>query len=717
MSRLLKILLAVIAVVVVLVLGIAVAVMLLVDPNEYRGEIAAVVEEQTGRAFSIDGELGLRVLPCCAVAIDDTRLGNPAGFDEPDFASVSSVRLGLQLMPLLFEQRIVVDEVTLDGLTVNLLRLADGSANWEFDTGATAQEAPAEPEAAEAELPELSVAGVNISGARLEYRDEQAGTHVAVEELNVTTGPVAANEPIDIDASVRVRDFGSDATIDGAFTSGFMFSTEGAVAELMSVDSKLDIAAPDLPEGGMAVTMRGAAIRADLNSGAATLEDIVATVNAAGVTLDLTAAGSVQGEEIALSGKVTVPSFSPRDVLAHLGEPPIETADPTVLTAMEMTSDWSLGSERLAVESLRMQLDDSQIAGELSTNYASASDTRFNFELDAIDIDRYLVPAEEEAAASGGEVAPDTEIPIETLRGLDVSGRAAIGELKMGGLTLQNVAANIDAGDGVVRIDPSSADVYGGRYEGTVRIDANGDAAKVALKQTLSQVQTGGILQDLYETENLQGLLQANIDAAGSGRTTNELMRSLKGSVVLDLDDAVYQGKDFWYEIRKAVARIKGKPAPETPADPQTQITALGFAGQLSDGVLRSDKLIAEIPFLRVQGGGALNLLENQLDYRLNAKMLSRPNFPDADDLADLERLTIPITVKGDTADPTIGVDLEELAKDAAVQKAKDKILEKLGLDEPADAADTEGNATDQGEKKDDARDLLKKGLRDLFDR
>jgi len=142
MSRLLKILLAIVGVLVVLLLGVAVAVMVLVDPNEYRGEIAAAVEEQTGRSFVIDGELGLRVLPCCAVAIDDTRLGNPPGFDEADFASVDSVRLGLQLLPLLFSQRVVVDEVRLDGLAVNLRRRADGAANWTFETGPPTEAPP-----------------------------------------------------------------------------------------------------------------------------------------------------------------------------------------------------------------------------------------------------------------------------------------------------------------------------------------------------------------------------------------------------------------------------------------------------------------------------------------------------------------------------------------------------------------------------------------------
>jgi AsmA protein len=725
MSRLIKLLLAVVAAVVVLILGIAVAALLLVDPNDYRDEIAALVEEQTGREFAIDGELSLRVLPCCAVAIDDTRLGNPAGFAEPDFASVESVRLGLQLLPLLFERRAVVDEVRLEGLDVKLHRRADGVANWLFDTGAPAEPTPAEPSGGDGALPELSVAGVRIARARVELRDEQAGTHFAAEELNVATGPVAAGAPIDLDVSLRAKDYGSGATVVATLASDLVFAADAAGADLTGVSAELALSAPDLPADGVSVALTGAAVRADLDAGAAALEGIAATIRAAGVELAVDAAGTVSGDRMALSGTVAAREFSPRKLMATLGQPPLETADPDVLKAAALNANWKIAGERLELDGLKLRLDDSGVTGKLGTNFADMSATRFDLALDAIDADRYLAPAPEETSTGGGEVADETEIPADALRELDVAGRVAIGQLRIVGLQLANVTAKVTAKNGVVVIDPSSADVYGGRYAGTIRLDVTGSVPKVTVAQSLEAVQAGEILTDLYDARNLQGLLQGRIDGVGSGRTTTELTRDLKGSVTLDLDDAVYKGKDVWYEIRKTVARIKGKPQPAPPVDPQTEITALGFAGQLADGVLRSDRLAAEIPFIRVQGGGAFDLLQNQLDYRLQARMLSRPNFPDADDLADLERVTIPITVRGDATDPKIGIDLQELAKDAAVQQATDRLLKKFGLEEKQPAGEAPGaegaeappeaEPAEPRDEKDAARDLIKKGLRDLI--
>jgi len=723
MSRLLKFLLIGLAAVLVLMLGIAVAVLLLFDPNDYRDEIAAEVETRTGRTFSIDGELGLRVLPCCAVAIDDTRLGNPPGFDDPDFASVRAVRLGLQLWPLLLERRVVIDEVTLDGLDVKLLRRADGTANWTFDGNEEAA-AEAEEETADATVEplELSVAGVNITDAAIEFRDAAEGTHVIVEDLDVQSGPVAVGEPVDIDVSLTARDVPSQASVTAAFGARLRVTEDLSQAELMDMDAKADIAGPDLPAA--TVAMRATALRADLDSGAVEVNDVVSNITTAGVRLDIVAKGRVAAEQTALTGTLAVPEFSPREVLAELGQPPVETADPAVLGEMELVAVWSLNGERLEVTDLSLRLDDSSVTGTLGTRLGSQAATQFNVAVDVIDLDRYAAPAPESEQSTGGGTGEGSELPSDALRDLDVDGLFTIGQLTMGGLTLQNVVAKLTAKNGLLRIDPSTADVYGGRYEGALQLDVRGDVPQVSFMQTLNSVQAGGMLADLYDTDNLQGLLQASFNGSGSGRTTTELMRGLQGSVALDLDDAVYKGADVWYEIRKSVARIKGKPSPKAPADPQTQITALGFAGQLADGILRSDQLVGEIPFIRVEGTGAFDLLDNQLDYRLRARMLSRPTFPDADDLADLERVTIPITVTGDATAPTIGIDLEELAKDAAVQKVQDRLLKKLGIDEPAategepTGGDTGSNATDQQpDSRDEARDALKKGLRDLLDR
>ena len=69
MSRLLKILGLIVGVVVLLLVVVAVAVTLLFDPNDYKDEITAAVQNATGRQLTLDGDLELAVFPTIRIAV------------------------------------------------------------------------------------------------------------------------------------------------------------------------------------------------------------------------------------------------------------------------------------------------------------------------------------------------------------------------------------------------------------------------------------------------------------------------------------------------------------------------------------------------------------------------------------------------------------------------------------------------------------------------
>ena len=81
MPKALKIGLAALGALLVLLIGIAIALPLLIDPNDYRDTIATKVEEATGRSFAL-GELELKVFPWVKLRVNDAELGNAAGFGD-----------------------------------------------------------------------------------------------------------------------------------------------------------------------------------------------------------------------------------------------------------------------------------------------------------------------------------------------------------------------------------------------------------------------------------------------------------------------------------------------------------------------------------------------------------------------------------------------------------------------------------------------------------
>src|SRR3546814_14662609 len=78
MAKPLKIILLVVGGLVLLVIAALIAVALLFDPNDYRGQIQDKVQEETGREFAL-GDIKLSVFPWLSVQLSDARLGNEIG--------------------------------------------------------------------------------------------------------------------------------------------------------------------------------------------------------------------------------------------------------------------------------------------------------------------------------------------------------------------------------------------------------------------------------------------------------------------------------------------------------------------------------------------------------------------------------------------------------------------------------------------------------------
>lgn len=789
MKGIMKLIIGAVVVLLLAVIVVMVAAIFVFDPDDYREVVSELVYDQTGRTLEIDGGLSINVLPCCSVSLKETRLSNPSGFDEAEFARVESVELGLQLWPLIVRQEILVDDIELDGLNLSLIQRADGVANWTFES----ESAPAEeqPDTAEGDidLSTLSIGGIRIRDAQVSYEDAEAAYRV--KDFKMQTGRIAVGEPVGLEMSFQAEDLKAGMTVqanlDGEINIDPEFSqlvlsglnanvdvsggdlpadavalavtadsleydVNAARAKLKQLKAKVDLSGGDLPADSIAMTVNANAANYDLNAeraklkklranvaleggempaggvaltvaadsvtyklskGRAELEQLDANVDAAGIQLNLTGGGSYAEARADLAGKIKVNKFSPRELLAKLEQPEIVTADPAVLQATEIDGQWSVTDSVFQIDGMDLRLDDTKIQGTAQLNYVDQSDIRFDISVDEINLDRYLPPVSDEPVTSDDTDAGADELPIELLKDLDLQGRARVGEVTVNKTVLQNIEVTINAADGRLKLDPIAANLYGGRYKGKMTLNVARDRPKMRFEHSLKAVQIGGLLGDMMEMENVEGLLTTRFNGSGFARNSDEMLRTMDADLSVDLAEGVYKGLDVWYEIRKARALLKGEPPPQASADPQTSISSMDLVGKVDKGQFASEKLLLEIPFIRIDGQGTANLVKQDMDYRLNARVFGEPEFEDGEDLSDLAKFVIPLTVSGDMASPKIGVDLAELAKDAAVQKVQDKLFEKLGLEESQDGASSgEGDDT----KQDPKDDLIKKGLRDLFD-
>jgi AsmA protein len=209
MKKLFKIIAGVIVVAIVLVVIAAVALPMLVDPQDIKDQLSARVKARTGRDLNIPGEVKLSVFPWLGATLGEVSLGNAAGFSAPVFASTKKVDVRVKLMPL-FSRRVEMDTVTVHGLTLNMERNKQGANNWDDlashdGAGAAGKDAPSSSagsspgEATGQGLAGFAIGGIDVRDGTLSFSDQQTGQSYSIKKLNLTTGALSPGQPVDLE--------------------------------------------------------------------------------------------------------------------------------------------------------------------------------------------------------------------------------------------------------------------------------------------------------------------------------------------------------------------------------------------------------------------------------------------------------------------------------------------------------------------------------------
>jgi len=215
------------------------------------------------------------------------------------------------------------------------------------------------------------------------------------------------------------------------------------------------------------------------------------------------------------------------------------------------------------------------------------------------------------------------------------------------------------------------------------------------------------------------GTINGSFQLSGRGDELAAIQQSLDGQMNFELLDGAYEGTDIWYELRRARALFKQEPAPEPVLPARTQFSNVKATGPVTDGVFRNDDLLAELPFIRLTGEGTVDFPRAEIDYRLNARVLDKPEFAadaTAEELEEFTEAVIPLRITGPLAAPSIKPDVEGMIKARAkqeIRKERDRLLDRLLGGEDEDAAEGE----EQVEEEKDAEDEIKDALKNIFDR
>ncbi|MEO1016998.1 MAG: AsmA family protein [Pseudomonadota bacterium] len=103
--------------------------------DRFREPIEARLSDALGRKVEIRGSIGISLDYRPVIEVHDIWIANPSWADGDALATIETVELQAELMPLLRRQYII-DEITLTGVDVNLQEDENQTGNWEPETKA-----------------------------------------------------------------------------------------------------------------------------------------------------------------------------------------------------------------------------------------------------------------------------------------------------------------------------------------------------------------------------------------------------------------------------------------------------------------------------------------------------------------------------------------------------------------------------------------------------
>ena len=222
-------------VLVVLLVGVAVALPFLVDLNKYQDQYKPLIEDALNRKVQVQ-DIRLTVWPRIGARVAGFSVLDDPAFGSGPFASLSSLDVGVKLMPLL-SGKVEVEEITLRQPVITVIKNKNGVLNASTigRKGVPVPEKPSRAPIPSTEGPLkilalLAVDRVSIDGGRLTYRDLSAATptEYVLQDMGVLLQSVRLGQTPSLHFGSLVQPFNLPVKLDGSF---------GPLKETMDIDA------------------------------------------------------------------------------------------------------------------------------------------------------------------------------------------------------------------------------------------------------------------------------------------------------------------------------------------------------------------------------------------------------------------------------------------------------------------------------------------------
>ena len=273
--------LKIVGIAVVVLLLIVIAIPFLINVNSFRPKLESTLTQALGREVKV-GNLSLSILSG-SVSAEDLSIADDPAFSKDPFIRAKSLKVGVEVMPLIFSKALHVTDITLDTPEIALLR--DAAGKWNFSSLGSKSEKAA-PASGPSSTPDLSVSKLDVKNGRL-----------SVNRANSSIKPHVYDN-----VDISVRDFSPKSqfpyTITANLPAGGTAKLEGKAGPIDSADVSASPIEAQINVKGLDLTASGFV---EPSTGIAAVADFDGTLNSDGHVLHTS--GTLKASKLKLSVK------------------------------------------------------------------------------------------------------------------------------------------------------------------------------------------------------------------------------------------------------------------------------------------------------------------------------------------------------------------------------------------------------------------------------
>ena len=440
-------------------------------------------------------------------------------------------------------------------------------------------------------------------------------------------------------------------------------------------------------------------------NGALTLKNFDApvvqfTINAAGPlgemlelarTAGVSAVEGISGDgtlTLAVKGQGPVKNMSALD-LSGTGK--ISNANlklPSLTKPLQVrNSDIQFSKNSIGLQNVNAGIGQTNANGTLALRNFDAPQVQFTLNVDKVNVTELqqifnAAPAQPKRAAAKRDfwgLVPnaDAQAPVNNnpqpslLTKMTGGGTVAIGTIQYDDLVLNNVHSNVTLDHGLIKLNPTTADVYGGKESGAITIDMRPAQPVYTVNLKSDKVDANKLVSSVSDLkQTLYGMLASNVNAAFSSSSASSIARSLNGSMAINLTNGKLMNINLLHELASVGKFLGGN---FDAAQNFTNLVQLTGNFDVKNGVAQTNNLNAVIEGGTLAAAGLVNLADQSLNLHVTTvlkKELSQQvggtqvgGYMNTALANNQGELVMPVIITGTFQHPHVAPDVQQIAQ------------------------------------------------------